>query len=487
MENTSIVEKLSFYAKQTPDKMAVIFEGTEISYGELWDKTVRCAHLLKKLGLCEGDRVICQCKYDLYYVASIYAAHLCGAAVVPVDKNSDSEMIADMAEQIDARLAICNQKAERFSNCVLYEELAESISEDTSMEGLVFPAPDCVAAILFTTGTTGSPKGVQLTQQSLTGWAIAICEFSFSERDVCLATVPLNHAAPFMRLHHYIYIGATTIFLDGMMKIALLFEYLDKYRVNGIYFPPSAITLLQMLSKDKLAGYAEQLDYVISGSSAMMVSQRDYLKKMLPHSRVYTCYGSSEAGLVTLYCYDNSERPINCCGKVISGVELRIVDDAFQPVPTGQIGMMAVKSSMIMKGYYKRSELNNAVLRDGFFISGDLGFLDEDGYLYVCGRKDDMINIGGLKVYPSEIENAALKIPGIVDCICYGIPDTVTGQATKLLIQTDGSFTLSKADVQETLSHVMDAYKVPKSIEIVTEIAKTANGKPDRKYYQQNS
>ena len=138
-----------------------------------------------------------------------------------------------------------------------------------------------------------------------------------------------------------------------------------------------------------------------------------------------------------------------------------------------------------MKGYYKLPELIDAALRDDFFLSSDLGYLDEDGYLYVCGRKDDMINIGGLKVYPSEVENAALKIPGIVDCICFGVPDAVTGQAVKLVIQADAADSVPAALVQKELGRVMDAYKVPKHIEFVSEIAKTANGKPNRKFYQQ--
>ena len=483
----SVVEKLAHHAKQTPDKAAVVFEGAEISYGELWDKTVRCAHLFREQGLREGDRVVIQCKYDLYYVASVYAAHLCGAAVVPVDKNADDTMIANMAEQIDARLAVCNQKAERFPSCVLYGELVESLNEDTSMEGLSFPAPDSVAVILFTTGTTGTPKGVQLTQRNTTAWAIIMCEYSTSDRDVCLAAVPLNHGAPFMRLHHTIYIGGTVIFMESMMKIGLLFEYVEKYGVTALYFPPAGITLLQQLSKDRLSKYADQLDYVIAGSAAMMVTQRDYLKNMLPQTPLYTAYASSEAGIVTLFRYDNSEKAINCCGKACPGVELRIVDDAFQSVPTGEIGLIAIKSDMVMKGYYKLPELTDAVLRDGFFLSSDLGYLDEDGYLYVCGRRDDMINIGGLKVYPSEVENAALRIPGIVDCICFGIPDPVTGQAVKLVIQADAAASISAALVQKELSRVMDAYKVPKQIEFVPEIAKTANGKPNRKFYQQNS
>ena len=139
---------------------------------------------------------------------------------------------------------------------------------------------------------------------------------------------------------------------------------------------------------------------------------------------------------------------------------------------------------MNMPGYYKQPELTGKVLRDGYFVSSDLGYFDEEGFLYVTGRKDDIINVGGLKVYPSEIENAALGIRGIEECICFGIPDEITGRAVKLLIRTNEHFTGTVAHIQEELSKVMDYYKVPKSIEIVDEIEKTANGKPNRKFYQ---
>ncbi|MBR6400411.1 MAG: acyl--CoA ligase [Firmicutes bacterium] len=485
MTSTSIVEKLFLYAKKTPDKAAVIFEKEIVTYGELWDNTVRCAHLFSKLGLRENDRIIIQCRYSLFYLASIYAAHLCGAAVVLVDKNANGDMIADMAEQVDAQLAVCNMETERFANTVLYGILAEGLTEDTSMDNLAFPAPESVAVILFTTGTTGAPKGVQLTQRNTTGWATIMCEYSDSDSEVFLYAVPLNHVAPFMRLQHTIYIGGTVIFMESMMKIGKVFEYVEKYGVNALYFPPAGITMLQHLSKDKLAKYANQLGFVGSGSAAMTVSQRDYLKNMLPKTFLYTTYGSSETGLVSLYRYDNSDKPINCCGRALPGVELRIVDDGFHTVPAGRVGSIAIKSDLVMKGYYKRPELTAAVMYDGFFVSEDLGYIDEDGYLYVCGRKDDMINIGGLKVFPSEIENAALKIPGIAECICFGVSDPITGQAVKLVIRTDDTAALTAAQVQTELGRVMDAYKVPKSVEFTTEIAKTANGKPNRKFYQQ--
>ena len=485
---TSVIEQIYHHAKQAPERLAVIFDEAVVSYGELWDKIVRCAHLYQTLGVRKGDRVICQCKYDPIFAACIYAAHLCGAAYVTADKDANDAMLNTLAEQLDAKLVVCNPKGDRPLHGIFFDELTDRLPEDTSMEGLAFPEPDSVATILFTTGTTGAPKGVQITQRGATARILArINEFNASNGSVCIAMVSLNHAAPVTMLDMYLYCGGTMIFLDGMMRIGRMFEYLDKYGVTTIYFPPSGISLLKQFSKEKLAKYTDQLDYVSTGSASMSVSQQDYMRRMLPHTRLYTCYGSSEAGVVTLYRYDNSERDITCCGKPCSGVDLRVMDDEGQALPVGQIGVIAIKSDMTMKGYYKHPELNDAVLRDGYFISSDLGYLDEEGYLYVCGRKDDMINIGGLKVYPSEIENVALKIPGIVDCICFGVPDPITGRAVKLLIQTDGKASLSVASVQDALSHVLDYYKVPKSIEFVTEIAKTANGKPDRKHYQQGN
>ena len=482
----SIVERVFKYAEETPDNIAVIIENEVVSYSELWNAIVRLAHLFKKLGLRDGDRVVCQCKYDLYFIASIYATGLCNAAAVPADKDVSDESIRNLAEQIDARLVICNHKDEGNQNTVIYEELSDILPDDTSMEGLSFPDMDSVETILFTTGTTGTPKGVQITQRNASARTISrLHELNLSTWNSCITTVPLNHVAPITVLERYLYCGGTMIFLNGIIKIGKMFEYIEKYAVNSIYLPPSGISLLQKLAKEKLAEYSNQLKFFTTGSAAMTASQQEYIKKMLPKTRLYSSYGSSEVGVASLYRYDIYKKGINCCGKPCKGMEIKIVDDELQSVKTGQIGLIAIKSESVMKGYYNLPDLNREVLKDGYFISNDLGYLDEEGLLYVCGRKDDMINIGGLKVYPSEIENATLRIPGIIDCICFGVPDPVTGHKVKLLVQTDGSSMITAEHVQDSLSHVMDYYKVPKIIEFVSEIAKTANGKPDRKFYQQ--
>ncbi len=483
----SIVHRIAQHAEQTPEKLAVVFEGREVTYAELWDKTVRLAHLFKGLGVSQDDRVVFQGKYDAFFIAGIFASHLCGAAAVPADKDASAQMLDEMANRLDARLVVSVHAGHNFPCSVSYGELAGSLPETKSMEGLAFPEPDSVAEVLFTTGTTGAPKGVLRTQLSATTYAI-VSKYGLDLTDpangVMLTMIPLNHVAPIMILERLLYEGGTMIFLDGMMKVGRMFEYMERYGVNSLYFPPSGISLLQKLTKDKLAKYANQIEYFTSGSAALTAPQREYMKQVLPQTRLYTTYASSEAGMVSIHRCDNSDRAINCCGKPSMGVELRIMDDAFQSLPTGQVGLVAVKSDMLMKGYYKRPELTDAVLHEGYFISGDLGYLDDDGYLYICGRSDDMINIGGLKVFPSEIENAALRIPGVQECICFSVPDPVTGQGVKLLVKPDETSSVTIPQVQEELTKSMDYYKVPKSIELVTEIQKTANGKPNRKFYQ---
>ena len=484
----SIVESLFYHSEHTPDKPALIFEEYSVSYSGLRNMIVRCARRLKKLGVREGDRIVCQCKHDPYFPAIRFAAHLCGAAFVPADKDADPVRLADLSALLDARLVIFNGKTETFSRGIGYDEFTNSLTEVSSMEGLSFPDSDSVADILFTTGTTGASKGVPLTQKNVAERALSnVREFDVLKDDVCLTMVPLNHIAPVMLLDQRISSGATMVFLDGMMKIKLMFDCIDKYGVTTVFLPPAGISLLQRLSQNKLAVYADRLRSFSTGSSAMTKSQQDYLRNMLPHSGLRCCYGSTECGVVSVLRYDEFIGDVTCCGKPCAAVDLRVVDEEFRPVSAGTAGLITIKGEMNMLGYYNRPDLNAAVFHDGYFVSNDLGYLDEEGYLHVLGRSDDMINIGGLKVFPSEIENAALRIPGVEECVCFGVPDPVTGQAAKLLIKTNGAFSGSVAIVKDELSRTMDYYKIPKCIEIVDEIAKTANGKPDRKKYRQTN
>lgn len=136
-----------------------------------------------------------------------------------------------------------------------------------------------------------------------------------------------------------------------------------------------------------------------------------------------------------------------------------------------------------MKGYYQMPELNAEAFREGWFLSNDMGYIDAEGFLYVLGRKDDIINTGGLKVYPSEIEIAALKIEGVCDCVCFPVNDDITGQAAKLLIKKNSGCDKTIVDIKRQIAAYLDQYKIPKSIEFTDRVERTSNGKLDRRFY----
>ncbi len=482
----TIVSRVAEHAKKTPERPAVIFEHDSIDYGTLWDRALRTAALFRSLGVKHGDRVIVQGKYTAWFVVCAFASHLNGAVFIPVDKAPQAEAVAQLAQRVGARLVVSDYHFDPVC-CLDFEELEKkALPQPADEAAFPFPSLDDTADMMFTTGTTGAPKGVELTHRNIACTAeTRVHECRILPDNVGITLVPMNHVAPMRELYLNAYNGSTFIFVDGMSKIKLLFDYMKQYHVTSFYVPPAGITLISQLAKKKLGEFQDQLDYVYTGSAPMQVSQQEYMREMLPRTRLYFSYGSSENGSVCLHRYDRDLKDITCCGRPCKGVALRIMDENFADVPQGRPGRIAIKSDMNMKGYYQMPELNDSVFKDGWFLSNDVGFIDEEGFLFVSGRKDDIINIGGLKVYPSEIEIAALKIPGITDCVCYAVKDAVSGQAAKLLIKVSPDFSGGIPDVKKALGEMMDAYKVPKTVAFVGEIARTSNGKIDRKFYMQ--
>ena len=483
----TVIQKIYEHSLQRPDNTAVIFENCNISYGELWNRSVALSQQLKAAGVSRGDKVIVQCKYDPLFIISLFAIHLSKAIFIPVDKNPTEESIYALCEKLNAKVLISDLEIDPEGvELINYDRL--NILSTSSCEKCSFDFPELkdVADIMFTTGTTGAPKGVELTHENIsTTVEVRIAECRIKDNNTSITLVPLNHVAPLRELYLNLYNGSSVIFIDGMIRIKTMFEFMDKYSVSSMYIPPAGISLIMQLTKTKLCEYKDRLDYVYTGSAPMQEAQQEFMRSCLPNSRLFFSYGSSENGTVCLYRYDKYHNNICCCGKPCVGVDLKIVDENFNDVESGELGQIAIKSNMNMKGYYEMPELTSSVFKNGYFMSNDIGYIDEEGFLFVTGRKDDIINVGGLKVYPSEIENAALEIEGVADCVCFAIKDPITGQAAELLLRLSEGCSLSIKDIRNKLSSALDSYKIPKTIEFVEEIKRTSNGKLDRKFYTQ--
>ena len=479
----TIVEKLFENADRYPDKLAVIFEGEEVSYGGLQDAVIRLASWFKLQGVSVGDRIIVQAAFCKWYFAACYAAHLCSAIFVPVEKTLTQETLHSVIQRMGAKAVVSNFMPGGAAS-LRYQDMDGVLS---GIEELPcgFPAGDSTAQILFTSGTTGPQKGAMLTHRNLAANSLATsCGIGISWDDVGMTFMPLNHTASLRRLEAALYNGGTYIFLDGMMSIGTFYRFMAEYHVTSLYLAPSGIAALERLSKDKLHDYADRIGYVYTIGALMQESQRDFLLRMLPRSKLFCAYGSSENGTVSMYRYDRDRKDIRCAGRPCEGVDIRILDDGLNELPRGEQGRVAIRSDMNCKGYWGMPELTESSCHKGYFLTNDAGYLDEDGFLYILGRFDDLINIGGLKVYPSEIEDVALEIKGVEECICFDVPNTLTGSAVKLLIKQKTGAGLDVREIRNALTGKLDTYKIPASIEFVTEIVKTPSGKPDRKYYR---
>ena len=187
---------------------------------------------------------------------------------------------------------------------------------------------------------------------------------------------------------------------------------------------------------------------------------------------------------MSLLRFDRDEKDIRCSGRPCEGVEIRILDDDMSELPRGRQGRVAIRTEMNFKGYWAMPELTASVYHGDWFLTNDAGYLDEEGFLYILGRIDDVINIGGLKVHPSEIEKAAAELEGVEECLCVDVPNALTGSGAKLLVRLKEGAALNARDIRAALTEKLDTYKVPAGIEFVDEIRKNAIGKPDRKYYR---
>lgn len=478
----TVIERIKHFAETNPDKLALVYESGSVTYKQLWDKSLSIACILKNRGVQKGDSVLVQASYNTFHAALCYACHILGAVFVPAESSPAPGALEAVAKRVNAAV-IVSSRIIPGCNCLSFEEVsAMHVIEDAFSYTL--PSLDDVADIMFTTGTTGTPKGVVLSHRNIAATSVTrIKALKLKEDNFGITLVPLNHVAAMRQLYLNGYNGSTMVFLDGISKMKIMFEYMKEYPVNMMYIPPSMIGIMTALSGGRLSEFSDKIRIVYTGSAPMQNAQKEYMKEMLPSSRLYYSYGSSENGTVCLLNYDTITKPITCVGKPCPGVTVRIVDSSMNDVPDGEYGTIVIKSEMNTPGYLDNPELNAISFKEGFFITNDVGYFDSDGCLYIAGRKDDVINIGGLKVYPSEIENAALSVDSIAECICFPCEDKIFGKCPKLLVKLKEGTELSVKELRTVLSSKLDTYKLPKTIEYTGEIHKTANGKPDRKYY----
>lgn len=484
----SIVEYVYKHAQSTPEKLCIIDESQEVTYGDYWNMILKIRQVLLNYGVTYRDCIVVEADQTVIYLALELAIQLCSAIFVPLEKNCAKKRICDIAIETNAAMIITAHLISYECKNITYAQLEEKIlSVETHNYPEYFPKLQDTAEILFSTGTTGKPKGIELTHQN----NIALAEnvkfgVEMQADNIELIPVPLNHSHGLRRYYGNMYNGSTVIVLNGVLNITQFFQFIEKYHVTAIDLVPASLGIILRLSKGKLADYKNQLEYIQLGSAPLPENDKIMLCELLPHTRLYNFYGSTESGCTCILDFNKNKGMRNCIGKATHNACFSFVDENHKPINATieNPGLLACHGSMNMKGYWCDSDETRNVLENGIIYSNDLAYCDDDGYIYMLGRKGDVINVGGSKVAPDEIESIVMKYPNILDCACIGIPDKIKGQAPQLFIVTEQKADFDLQKLREYLQMQFEPYKIPKNIEFIDKIPRTFNGKIKRKELQ---
>lgn len=485
----TVVEYLYKYAKETPEKIAVISEDKKTTYSELAALAHGYASFLSSKCLKKGNIAVVRASQTLDYVVAYLAVHTVGGVIAPVEKNIPADGLISIAKSIGAKLIISTEDTS--DSEFIFLNSVDILTDAANVECIDFDLPNenDSADILFTTGTTGKSKAVEISHKALVATAknlIYGCQYK--KDTVIIVPGPLNHANPIRKVITTIVNGSTIYLLNGMTNINAFYSALDNSRgLVACCLPPAMVRTLFALSGDTLGRYSERIDFIENSTAPLPEPDKLKLCSLLPKTRLYNNYGSSEAASVCMYDYNKYPSKNGCIGMVMPESEILVVDDNHSAIKSSRdnVGCIACAGNTIMKRYVNEPELTDQVLKNGIIYTNDVGYIDDDGFVYIIGRRDDVINVGGLKVAPSEVENVALEFSGVDDCICISIPNLVSGCALKLLVVMKDDAEYSTKNIAAFLKSKLESYKVPMAYEQVDKIRRTYNGKLDRKSYRQ--
>ncbi len=482
----SIVEQVFANAVKYPDKVALTDGKLSLTYAELSRQILYAKEILEnEYQLNNGDAVIIAANKQLSFVAVYFACHLIGVIVLPLAPDINEKRLSLIVKRTNPRLSIGLESDGL--NCAKVElkrfEGFEGFEESFDASSVVFPDMDNIADIIFTTGTTGEPKGVTLSQKNIEAAAKNINTFiGNTSEDVEMLALPISHSFGLGRLRCAISNGQTVVILGSFANMKRFFRFMEEYHVTGFGMVPASWAMIRKLSDLKIAEFSKQLHYIEIGSAPMPLGEKLTLINILPNTRICMHYGLTEASRSAFMEFHEEKDFLDTIGKQSPNMLIEIRDEAGNAVSDGTEGEICVKGDAVTAGYYKMPEINETSFWGEYFRTGDWGVKSPDGHIRLCSRKKELINVGGKKVSPLEIEELLMNIDFVDDCACIAIPDPegIMGEVVKAFIVTEQPERVVKDDMNRILTPQIEDYKLPVEYEVIDAIPKTSSGKVQR-------
>jgi long-chain acyl-CoA synthetase len=484
----NLASLLTESAGRTPEAPAIRLGAVELSYGELDERSARLATLLREKGMRGGDRIGVMLPNVPEFPIAYYGVLRAGGTVVPMNVLLKQREIAFYLEDSGARLLLAwhgfveearDGAAEAGAELIAVEPttFAAMLEEHEPAAGLADTAEDDTAVILYTSGTTGKPKGAELTHRNLFRNADVSSRTTseIAQGDVVLGALPLFHSfGQTVSMNASLKVGACLTLVPRFDPGEAL-ETMQRDRVTHFYGVPTMYgALLHHPERERFD--TSSLRICITGGASMPVEVLRGFEEAFG-AKVMEGYGLSETSPVACSNHPDRERKAGSIGTPIEGVEMRVVDENDEPVAQGEVGEIVIRGHNIMKGYWQRPEATEEAMRGGWFHSGDMGRTDEDGYFYIVDRKKDLIIRGGYNVYPREVEEVLYEHPKVREAAVVGVPHDEWGEEIGAAVVLHEGQELAPEEVGAYVKERIAAYKYPRVVWFVDDLPKGPTGK----------
>ena len=495
--------------KRFADKPGIIFEGREISFREIQAQSLKLANVLRTNGISQGDKIAFYLPNSPEYVYCYLACFHLGAVGVPLDFMLKEDELSSCLGHSEAKVLIaksrpdvdlcavkkgldtleniifCGEPGPEIQNSgyLQYDALMEAANTDLPRFAIKDSDP---ALIMYTSGTTGKPKGILLNYKHLEGSPKAMEHFvDLTEKDVKCAAIPLSHIGGFIYIQNSILFGITLVLMERFNPFKFL-ENIARYKVTCFHIVPAMYNAILSLKQIENFDLSSLRWVVVFGAPSSPETLRRF-HQYCPNAKFLNGWGMTETcppNTVTPFDSDN----IASVGKPAPNCHIAVVDDAGRELPAGEIGEIVISGWVIMECYYKDPEATAAVKRDGRLHTGDLGRFDDQGFLYIVGRKKEMIKVGGQIVYAPEVEAAFYKNENVAEAAVIGVPDDLRGETVKaFIVLREAGQKLTAEELRYFAKEHLAHFKVPQHIELRRELPKNRTGKIDKEILKQET
>ncbi len=475
----TIADPLNHANRVSAKRLATVCGEARHTYAELWSRCRRLGGVLSQLGILRGERVAIWADNSHQYIEVYAGVPAAGRVVVPLNtRHAEPELVYALNDS-GARFLLTDRDPGKLADCVErvitipdeYETLLAGADERELGEGV---EENDLAGLFYTGGTTGASKGVMLTHRNLIENTFHfLSSIPHQKSDSVLVMAPLFHAAGSNAVLANIWTGGTQV----MLPIFAPDGALDLIEGEGCTGSLGVPTMLSAIVEEQTARprKTDSLRYLAHGGSPISTELLRRVHQVLPTAELIEIYGATELSPIATIARHEEELldtdRIRSCGQPILGVGVQILSEDGGLQAVGEVGEVVVRGPTVMQGYWNKPEQTASVLRDGHYWSGDLGYMDEEGYLFLVDRSKDMIVSGGENVYSTEVEEVLYKHPAVLEAAVFGVPDEKWGEAVYAAVHLrPGTEGVDAKDLVAFCREYLGGYKVPKGIDLHAEV-----------------